>query len=338
MFNLNRLIILFVAFAFAFYPGVTVATSLHTIQIDGSNDFTADEAIAGGENVQWFVTWDESSVFFGAEIPSPPSEDDFLVIYLDADPGSGPACEIGLTTGLHFSGQQPDLPFSGNLLTIVKLDSSFSDVRIANGGNWESVGTGGLSFASSLQFFELSLSLSTLDDPTDIGFVGAIVHDSSLEGVTFGITPTANGAARFDPDFTDFFGYPIEAGISPNGENTYLNRTLPKTCTVFADGFEDDPCAGVPPLAPSNLQATEVTATTVTLAWTDNSAGSDCAADSFGIFRSDIEIHRTETALTNYTDPTVAPSTTYEYKIRAYRGPWGSAFSNTISVMTDPGG
>ena len=68
------------------------------------------------------------------------------------------------------------------------------------------------------------------------------------------------------------------------------------------------------PTAPTGLTAGTVTASQVPLSWTASS--DDQGVAGYRVFRGAAQVG--EVAGTSYTDPTVAPSTTYSYTVRAY--------------------
>ncbi|MCL6544766.1 MAG: S8 family serine peptidase [Bryobacteraceae bacterium] len=90
--------------------------------------------------------------------------------------------------------------------------------------------------------------------------------------------------------------------------------------------------SSTPPNAPSNLQATDVTKTSISLAWTDNSDN-----------ETGFELQRcTNTCVTlslpantaSYTDTGLKRNTTYSYQVRAVNSAGASAWSNSITVKT----
>jgi hypothetical protein len=93
-----------------------------------------------------------------------------------------------------------------------------------------------------------------------------------------------------------------------------------------------------PPNAPGNLTASATGATTVALAWTDNSS----AEDGFKIERkinggTFNEIATIGSNITSYNDAGLSASTTYVYRVRAFRATESSDYSNQISATTTSG-
>jgi regulation of enolase protein 1 (concanavalin A-like superfamily) len=123
------------------------------------------------------------------------------------------------------------------------------------------------------------------------------------------------------------YSYRVRA-VNGAGASTYSN-----TLTITS--------APPPPAAPSNLAVSSVTATQVSLTWTDNSPERTA---SFELQRSTDGVNFVRPSwtssgppFTNATDATVSPSTTYYYRVQAVNVSGSSAFSNVVQVTTPAG-
>jgi chitodextrinase len=90
-----------------------------------------------------------------------------------------------------------------------------------------------------------------------------------------------------------------------------------------------------PPSVPSNLQASSVTSSAATIAWTAST--DDTGVAGYVVFRDGGQI--ATTALPHYTDTTLSPSTTYGYTVSAYdaAGNFSAPSSPPLDVTTTSG-
>jgi V8-like Glu-specific endopeptidase len=90
-----------------------------------------------------------------------------------------------------------------------------------------------------------------------------------------------------------------------------------------------------PPAAPTNLSANAVACDQIDLAWTDNAdneTGFEIERSTDGINFGQIDTVGAN--VTGYSDTTVAESTTYYYRVRAYNGAGNSAYTNIANATT----
>jgi PKD repeat protein len=91
------------------------------------------------------------------------------------------------------------------------------------------------------------------------------------------------------------------------------------------------------PAAPSNLLASALSKTQISLSWTDNSANETgfrierCAGANCTNF---IEITTVGANIKNYTNTGLKRNTTYRYRVRAFNSAGSSAYSNTATAAT----
>ena len=92
-----------------------------------------------------------------------------------------------------------------------------------------------------------------------------------------------------------------------------------------------------PPTVPTGLAATSVTATLVALQWTAST--DNVAVTGYNVYRDGAVVGTVGGSTTTFTDTTVAPATTYVYKVNAFDAAGNdSAQSDGLSVTTSPGG
>jgi len=93
----------------------------------------------------------------------------------------------------------------------------------------------------------------------------------------------------------------------------------------------------VPPLAPSDLTATVISATQIDLAWTDNAL----TEDGFIIERSDnggpwTQVAQVGVGTIAFSDLTVSPATDYQYQVFAFNNITGNSTPAISALVTTP--
>lgn len=148
---------------------------------------------------------------------------------------------------------------------------------------------------------------------------------------------------------------PIEVFESPSGDDYHLRSGSPaiNTGELRADvprdldgrsrpigpthdiGAYESTTIGDPPAAPSDLQATAMSGTTIDLIWSDNSDDED----SFIIYRSldagFVQLTTIAANNTSFSDSNLTPCVTATYRVAAHNAAGESAASNTDSATTD---
>lgn len=146
--------------------------------------------------------------------------------------------------------------------------------------------------------------------------------------------------ANLGPDASSY----RDAGLNPGEAYTYV-------VSARKDGGPSDlsneawAWSTVGPNAPSNLLATAISPTEITLSWIDNADNEQffaiqrCFGDEATC--ADLEFYIVgiiawaDANATTFRDVDVQPGTTYTYRIRAYDGQY-SAASNAVTVVTPP--
>jgi hypothetical protein len=213
-----------------------VGTTYKTIIIDGTNDFSADETVAGTSGSTWYFTWDADNLYLGAlnsDIGTN-SSTKWLLWYIDTDPQLNPSEGTGTTTGVMYNTQRPTLPFSTNYHLRWKGDGSYLNLQSFNGTNWESGNQTGLLQSRVGNYIEIKIPRSNIGSPVQIHVCAAMINEASGSEWTYYITPAAQSDS-YNPGLAHFFGFTLDAGRSPK-DAAYVDAPLPIQLTRF-DAF-----------------------------------------------------------------------------------------------------
>ena len=136
------------------------AATYHTISIDGTNDFAADEDIAWTSGSTYYFTWDANNLYLGANNDNidDNSSTEWILFYIDSDPQLTPTNGTGTTTGVNYNTQQPGLPFTANYHFRWKNDGSYTNLQQYSGGSWIDGTQSGISVSRSGTFVEFQNS------------------------------------------------------------------------------------------------------------------------------------------------------------------------------------
>ncbi len=154
-----------------------------------------------------------------------------------------------------------------------------------------------------------------------------VVIERSTDGVNFSaLGATANNGTNYaDTTLTPGTTYYYEV-VANNADGNSPPSNIAQIATLAAE----------PPAAPAGLTATPVSTNQINLKWTDTSTNED----GFSLERSTnganyAALWVTAAGVTNYADTSLAPGTTYYYRVQAFRSCWGnSAYSIPASATT----
>jgi hypothetical protein len=149
----------------------------HAIAIDGTNDFTPQEAFTttSGSSYTAYVTWDASNLYVAYQGPDVGAAGRWLLVYLDVGPG-------GLGTGTLINTQQVTLPvgFPADWQIATRLDGSFQGVWNVQSGAWVMTSTSpALTFARSGTFIELAVPRAAIGNPAAAGVVALLMNETA---------------------------------------------------------------------------------------------------------------------------------------------------------------
>ena len=171
--------------------------------------------------------------------------------------------------------------------------------------------------------------------PASITLTADAADDSGVAQVAFYNGPTLLGTTAISP-------YTVTWNNPPAGAHRLTARATDNSGLVHISApvfITVSGTAPAVPAAPTNLAAGTVTATSVPLSWTDHATNETgyqleraLGAGSFALLVS------LGANATSHTDATVAPGTSYRYRVRAVNGSASSDYSNTLSVTTPAAG
>jgi len=221
------------------------ATTYHTITIDGTNDFVADETVSGTSGSTWYFTWDSTHFYFGVNATDVGGGSDtkWVHLYLDTDPQATPLSGNGTSTGVLYNTQQPALPFNADFHFRWKADNSYTNMLDWNSStsSWTDDNTGannfGITAYQSGAYVEFSIPRTSLGDPDALYVAGAMINESGGGEYTFFMAPNTN-TEGYDANYTHYFGFVLGTGVAPyHVDNVDCHPAL--TVTSNADSGAD---------------------------------------------------------------------------------------------------
>ncbi|MFD2917475.1 T9SS type A sorting domain-containing protein [Psychroserpens luteus] len=196
--------------------------SNHTVTFTGNtSDFNAAEKSYGGDDVDYYVTFDDTYMYFAAFRVNGSTFGDYdhFTVYLDTDPQPGLTSGNGSTTGLNWDSQTPTMPYNADHRFAIRnnaLGESFHHKY--TGASWDD--QTGASSSSFNQFatstaLEIRIPIANIDNAKGVyfsmymsyngGFFGAndVNYPITFSGSTFsgyfgGIGLTSAGCNPID--------------------------------------------------------------------------------------------------------------------------------------------
>ena len=245
------LLILFISLLVATQPAQ--ATSFHTITIDGTNDFVADETFttsSGGYTA--YATWDANNLYLGytgGDVGAGESATKWVVWYIDTDPQCGSNGGNGTNYAAQFNAQRWSLPFRADYFMQVRTDEGLNQLNSWNGASWTAATySGAVNQNDGANFMELSLPLSDIGDPSHIRILGYFLNEQGGGEWTYASWPDValaggDGYKRFGT-FYNWYEFNLVNGVAPNAP---ANFSPAQNCTVNPSstnwGFVPEPPA-----------------------------------------------------------------------------------------------
>ncbi|WP_345258587.1 hypothetical protein, partial [Flaviaesturariibacter amylovorans] len=255
---------LFLTFACSLSALQASAQNLQAVTFSGNrSDFTNAGAVVynAGSNVDYFVTYDATYVYFGAFRTNNNTwgQFDHFTIYLDSDPTTTPTTAgNGMTTGVNWDGNTPNLPFRADYrIAIRRNGSGESFYSTNNGSSWSTGGANAQGWSQWTNDFqngalEVRVPWSQLGSPSGIyftlhasfngGFFGGA--PSAVSGTTLGSYFGGVGVSSAGSSPTAVINSPITGGITngaPASGATYGKVTVSSGSFAAAGNFNIAP-------------------------------------------------------------------------------------------------
>ena len=182
----------------------TYSQSNHTVTFSGNSyDFNTAEKIYGGDNVDYYVTFDDTYMYFAAfRVNSDIFNNyDHYTVYLDTDPKPSLTAGNGSTSGLNWDSNTPTMPFNADHRFVIRnngLGESFHHKY--TGASWDDQ-TSGLTSSfnqyTTSTALEIRIPIANIDSAKGVyfsmymsyngGFFGAndVNYPVSISGSTF---------------------------------------------------------------------------------------------------------------------------------------------------------
>ncbi len=250
------LMVLGIFLATLFGPSNILGQSFRTVSAftGTTSDFTASEKYSSVDNVDYYVTFDATYVYFGAFRTNSNTwgQFDHLTIYVDADAKSGVTTGgNGTTTGVTWDGNTPTLPIQADYRIAMRRNNSGESFYSSYSGSWttgaaNAKGYSQYATSSANGALEVRVPWTDLGSPNGIYFIMYASYNTGY----FGSAP--NGTSGAGPASGKYFG-----GIGVSSAGCYPTNTI---STAIIDSYSGG--------APANNQLygkVTLTGTSITL-------------------------------------------------------------------------
>ncbi|MER5508764.1 hypothetical protein ABT052_25955 [Streptomyces sp. NPDC002766] len=174
--------------------------------------------------------------------------------------------------------------------------------------------------------------------PTAAVAAGELVYSALVTGSSPGnVTPGSSGGVAYTQRARTGSGSAFEEDITSatagpqNGRATLANSSdWYAVVATFRPATSDSQ----PPTTPTDLRATSVSSTSVSLAWSPST--DNVAVTGYTVYRDGVAIATPGPTTTSYTDTTVAGGQTYSYTVDAFDGAGNHSARATAIQVTTP--
>lgn len=217
---------------------ILLATTFHTIIIDGNNDFHSDETFSTSSmGYTAYVTWDADNIYLGYsgyDVGTGQSNTKWIVFYIDTDANLNPLAGNGTQNAIGFRTQNWILPFRADYMIQIRTTGGFEALKRFNGSGWVDVTPHNMQIFdnNSTNFIEIKIPKEVLNNPTKIYILGYFINeqiDGEWTYASFPDNSLRGGDGYKNPGYFDhWYGFELTSGISPNAPSNYDNREFLK--------------------------------------------------------------------------------------------------------------
>lgn len=208
--------------------------SNHLVTFTGNpSDFNEAEKITGGDNVDYYVTFNETTMYFGAFRTGGQTfaAYDHFTIYFDTDPRPNLNSGSGSTTGHLWDSRTPTLPFRANHRIAIRNNGTGESFHHRRTAAWIVEPPSG---APIIQYttptsLEIAIDISKLDSPKGIYFSMFMSYDGGFFGFSDPNYPIdINTTTGNTTGYFGGIGITSEGAIPTDHYNTPILNSLPE--------------------------------------------------------------------------------------------------------------
>lgn len=231
-------LVLFLSFLTSMLLATTVMPGTRNILVDGTigalsangtnnAEWENDEQFTGADGVNWYLTWDNTSLFIGSnavDVAQP------MIIYMQVD-FSGAAYSTSTQVYDTFA---PDFSMQGGINFVAYIKSGYSEYRTYNGSAWSIPNPVLSATNANMEAMVLWNDVTGGNGtPDNVRFCFYHTNGNSSGIWAWGQAPNLNPfGANTNPAVDNWFGgMAIQNAIAPN---TYMNESLPVELSSFS--------------------------------------------------------------------------------------------------------
>ena len=182
----------------------------HTIAIDGTNDFGAQEVFATStQGFISYISWDGSAVYLGLSASDVASGDPgkWILAYFSGI--------VSSQSGVTYNTQAASLPFAAGYHLRWKADESYIDLQAYDGAGWASIGYAG-DWQRDGSFVEISIPLIDIGEPKNLDVHLNMINEQDLAEWSWSAIPETSFTDGYNPEYSRYYSFDLTSPAVPN--------------------------------------------------------------------------------------------------------------------------